>query len=358
MTVRWGILGCGAVCEVKSGPAFQRARGSELVAVMRRRADLARDFARRHDVPHWYDDAGALIADPRVDAVYVASPPGNHLELALRVSEHGKPAYVEKPMARTHGECQRMIEAFERKSLPLFVAYYRRALPRFLKAKQLLDSGVLGAITSISCRYASARHSSPVEATGQTGGGTTALEALPWRLRAEEAGAGLFLDLGSHTLDILDFLLGPLSAVQGSAANVASPYAVEDTVVMSFRTSCGALGTGAWNFASARSEDVIVISGTRAELRLSTFGNEPIELHQADGIESFDLPNPVHIQEPMIQTIVDALSGQGSCASTGVSAARTSAVMDQVLLGYYGSRDDGFWKNPALWPGRAKRQAH
>jgi hypothetical protein len=101
---------------------------------------------------------------------------------------------------------------------------------------------------------------------------------------------------------------------------------------------------------------VIVITGTRAELRFSTFGSEPIELHKADGIESFDLPNPVHIQEPLVQTIVDALTNQGNCPSTGLSAARTSAVMDQVLVGYYGSRDDGFWENPALWPGRAQHQ--
>jgi predicted dehydrogenase len=339
MTIRWGILGCGAVCEVKSGPALQKAEGSELVAVMRRNAALAEDFARRHDVPAWYDDADKLIADPRVDAVYIASPPGNHLELALKASAHGKPAYVEKPMARTHSECRRMLEAFEKKGLRLFVAYYRRALPRFLKAKEILDSGALGTITGISCRYSSASQ-------------RRADDALPWRLQAETAGAGLFLDLGSHTLDLVDFMLGPLSDIEGTAANVASEYAVEDTVVMTFRTSSGALGTGAWNFASAQSEDVVVISGTRGELRFSTFGDAPVELQTADRVEVFELRHPVHIQQPLIQTIVDALSGRGSCPSTAASGARTSAVMDKVLLGYYGSRDDGFWLDPARWPGR------
>jgi len=343
MTIRWGILGCGAVCEVKSGPAFQKASGSELAAVMRRSAKLAEDFARRHGVPAWYDDADSLIADPRVDAVYVAAPPGSHLELALKVSEHGKPAYVEKPMARTHGECRRMLEAFKKTRLPLFVAYYRRALPRFLKAKEIVDSGTLGTITSVSCRYASAAHRELQK------------NALPWRWQAEIAGAGLFLDLGSHTLDIVDFLLGPLSDAKGAATNVVGASAVEDSVVMSFRTSSGALGTGAWNFASAESEDLIVIKGTEGELRFSTFGSEPVELRTGQGVEMFDLPNPAHIQQPLIQSIVDALAGRGSCPSTGTSAARTSAVMDRVLLGYYGSRDDGFWLDKERWPGRAGR---
>src|SRR5262245_58966289 len=224
MTIRWGILGCGNVCEVKSGPAFQKAPGSELVAVMRRDGQLAEDFARRHGVPAYYDDAERLIADPQVDAVYIATPPGSHLELALAVAAHGKPAYVEKPMARTHAECLRMVEAFEKAALPLFVAYYRRSLPRFLKAKELVESGRLGTITDVGYRFANG---------GQK---NVDREKLPWRLQAEPAGAGLFLDLGSHTLDILDFFFGPLDDVQGRAHNVASACDVEDRVVLSFRT--------------------------------------------------------------------------------------------------------------------------
>jgi predicted dehydrogenase len=143
-TVRWGIIGCGSVCEVKSGPGFQQAEGSELVAVMRRDRERAEDFARRHGVPVFYDDANRLIADPNVTAVYIASPPGSHGELALKVAAAGKPAYVEKPMARTHAECRSMVDAFGQAKVPLFVAYYRRALPRFLKAKEIVDSGRLG----------------------------------------------------------------------------------------------------------------------------------------------------------------------------------------------------------------------
>jgi 1,5-anhydro-D-fructose reductase (1,5-anhydro-D-mannitol-forming) len=104
--VRWGILGCGDVTEKKSGPAFQKARGSELVAVMRRSPGLARDYARRHGVGRWYEDADALISDPDVDAVYVATPPGSHAELALRCARARKPCYVEKPMARSTAECR------------------------------------------------------------------------------------------------------------------------------------------------------------------------------------------------------------------------------------------------------------
>jgi 1,5-anhydro-D-fructose reductase (1,5-anhydro-D-mannitol-forming) len=358
--IRWGIIGCGDVTEVKSGPGFQKAEGSRLVAVMRRRGELAADYARRHGVPAWYDDARALIHDPSVDAVYIATPPGDHERLALEVCAAGKPAYVEKPMARHHGECRRMIDAFAAAGVPLFVAFYRRALPRFRKARELVASGRLGRVTGVSYRFAGPHHH-------DVGAGVyegVASATLPWRLEPEHSGGGLFLDLGCHTLDVLDFVLGPLVHVHGHAANLATAHAVEDSVAMSFRTAAGAPGTAQWSFASAERADEIVIVGDRAELRLSTFGNEPLELRGGAGagaggegvgdgsVERFSLPNPPHIQQPMIQSIVDELRGRGRSDSTGVSAARTQAVMDAVLLGYYGTRDDGFWRTPEAWPGR------
>ncbi|HQP36635.1 MAG TPA: Gfo/Idh/MocA family oxidoreductase, partial [Polyangiaceae bacterium] len=97
--IRWGMIGCGDVTERKSGPAFQKARESALVAVASRSPERAKDWALRHGVGRWHADAQALIDDPEVDIVYVATPPSSHAELALRCAAAGKPAYVEKPMA-------------------------------------------------------------------------------------------------------------------------------------------------------------------------------------------------------------------------------------------------------------------
>src|SRR5512139_930236 len=121
--VRWGIIGCGNVTEVKSGPGFRKAEGSSLVAVMRRDRSKAEDYAQRHGVPRVHDTADALIRDPGVDAVYIATPPSSHLALARRVAAAGKPCLVEKPMAMSHAECVSMNEAFRAAGVPLFVAY-------------------------------------------------------------------------------------------------------------------------------------------------------------------------------------------------------------------------------------------
>lgn len=338
--IRWGIIGCGDVTEVKSGPGFQQAQGSQLVAVMRRNGALAADYARRHGVPRWYDDARALVNDAEVDAVYVATPPGAHLDGARLAAAAGKPAYVEKPMARHAPECTAMIAAFAAARQKLFVAYYRRALPRFLKIKELLESGALGTLTGVGYRM-----STPARVVSEPA-------KLPWRLDAGHAGGGLLLDVGSHTLDLLDFFCGPLGEVHGAAARLAGPGDVEDAVTMTFRTKDGVPGCAAWNFASHAKDELLELSGTAGRVSLSVFGNEPVRFESARGVEFFDLPNPTHIQQPMIQTVVDDLLGRGTCASTGESAQRTSVVMDRVLEAFYGGRDDAFWMRPHSWPGR------
>ncbi len=334
--IRWGIIGCGDVTEVKSGPALQQASGSQLVAVMRRQGALAADYARRHGVPRWYDRAEALIHDPEVDAVYIATPPDAHASYALQVAAAGKPAYVEKPMARHLPECERMVAAFADGRQKLFVAYYRRCLPRFLQVRDLLAQGALGRPTAIRHTWSAPSHRDAGDA---------------WRVDAARAGGGLFLDLGSHLLDLLDFLFGPLSDVSGAAANLASNYAVEDSVTASFRAG-GVPGAAAWNFASAVREDILEITGTEGRVSLSVFGNEPLRLETAAGLKTFERPNPPHVQQPLIQTVVDDLLGRGECPSTGESARRTSRVMDEVLAGYYGGRSDEFWRRPETWPGR------
>jgi predicted dehydrogenase len=318
--VRWGIIGCGNVTEVKSGPGFQKAEGSSLVAVMRRDRAKAEDYARRHGVPRAYDNADQLIADPTVDAVYIATPPSSHCELALRVAAAGKPCLVEKPMAMTHGECLRMNEAFRAAGVPLFVAYYRRALPRFREVRRVLDAGAIGPVTDVHVRI-----SEPL-ATGDAAAG--------WRFDPAIAGAGLFLDLASHCIDLLDFLLGPVEEAAGSAVNSGGAYPAEDVTAGAFRFAGGAVGTGTWNFNGDRSEDVMTFTGPLGQLTTPVFADGDVLVRWGEREEVLPIRNPPHVHQPLIQTIVDELRGQGRCESTGESGARASWVMDRLLESY------------------------
>ena len=265
--VRWGIIGCGDVTEVKSGPAFQKVNNSELVAVMRRTGELAKDYAKRHHIAKWYDNAEELINDPDVDAVYIATPPGSHKEYAIKVAKAGKPIYVEKPMALNITECQEMITACKDAGVPLYVAYYRRAQPRFLKIKELLENNAIGDVRFVSTiQYQKASED------------VLDPQNLPWRVQPELAGAGLFFDLASHTLDMLDFLLGPIKSVQGFASNQAGYYRAEDIVTGTYLFESGVHGIGNWCFSAFEDVDVNEIVGSKGKITFSIFGNEPIVL--------------------------------------------------------------------------------
>ena len=319
--VRWGMIGAGDVAEVKSGPALQKANGSALVAVMRRDRGKAEDYASRHNVARVYTSASALVEDPEVDAVYVATPPSSHCEIALKAAAAGKPCLVEKPMATSHGDCIRMIEAFRERNVPLWVAYYRRALPRFLKVRELVRERAIGELTALH-----------VSVCDRLSSG----EAVKsWRLDRDIAGAGLFLDLASHCFDIIDFVAGPIGSAAGFAVNSGRAYTVEDVTAAAFQIGDSAVGTGVWNFNAPAKSDSIVFTGSRGEVATAVLGDEDVVVTR-DGLQNrYRFRNPPHVHQPLVQTIVDELLGRGRCESTGESGARASWVLERCLESYY-----------------------
>ena len=320
--VRWGIIGCGDVTEKKSGPGFQKAEGSELVAVMRRNADLAKDYAERHNVPKWYSDADELIRDNDVDAVYIATRPDSHHEYVRRVAEAGKPIYVEKPMGFDYRTGLGMVETANSAGVPLFVAYYRRALEKYVAVKKMIDEGEIGDIRFVRVT---------VNRTPDVDPGAKERGELPWRLRKESAGGGLIMDVGSHGLDLLDYYFGPISSVAGKATNQAGLYDVEDTVSGHWLFESGIHGVGVWCFVAHETNDYIDIVGSKGHVRLSVLDvPAPVEVTRNGNTKQISFDPPEHVQQPLIQMVVNELLGKGTCPSTGESAVRTDWVLEQL----------------------------
>lgn len=323
--VRWGIVGVGDVCEVKSAPAMNLVPHSRLVAVMRRNEEKVKDYAQRHGIPKWYTDAKSLIEDSEVNAIYIATPPYMHLPYTEMAAKAGKPVYVEKPMARTYEECQAMIEACEKAKVTLYVAYYRRALPHFVKIKELLNKGEIGKVRTVHIQM---RQEPEPEIIAK-------LENN-WRVIPEIAGGGYFYDLASHQLDLLQFFFGKIIRAYGFSTNQAKLYPAEDLVVGSFAFENGVLGSGNWCFTSAKETQVdrISIEGSKGQISFETFGKGEFTLLR-DGEEPkhFHLELPKHIQQPLIQKIVDDLLGKDTAPSTGVSAARTNWALEKLTQG-------------------------
>ncbi len=318
-TIKWGIIGCGDVTEVKSGPAFQLSENSELVAVMRRNGDLAKDYAERHNVARWYDDAASLLHDPNVNAIYIATPPSSHSVYTIAAANVGKPVYVEKPMAMSYEDAKQMVKICMRNNVPLFIAYYRRALPRFLKVKELLDEKMIGDIKFVNIRYYEKLREEDLKSD------------LDWRTDPTIAGCGYFCDLGSHILDLVQFLLGDIIEASGHASNLNEIYAAEDIVSGEFLFNNGVHGTGIWSFNASEDRDEVEIVGSDGKIVYSTFRDNPIVLYLNGEKEEFSIPHPKHIQQYLIESIVEDLRGGSKCQSTGKTAIKTAWVIDKLL---------------------------
>lgn len=321
-TIRWGMIGCGSVTEKKSGPGFYKARNSMLAAVASRSPGKAADYASRHGIAKAYGSAEELIADPEIDAVYIATPPASHKDYALKAAAAGKAVYMEKPMAMNYAECREVIDFCAKKGVPVFIPYYRRAMDRFLRIREAVVSGEIGRPLFVEIML----RKPPTE--------EELSDRKPWRVVQELSGGGIFVDMGLHMIDFAQYCLGEISEVSGQATNLGGFYGVEDTVTASWRHESGALGSGTWCFACADAEDRVTIAGTEGTVRFSFFSQAPISIEGKKGKLLLDIPDPEHVQQPFIQSVVDELNGAGRCPGTVESAARATWVADQVLAAY------------------------
>jgi len=321
--VNWGIIGCGNVTEKKSGPAFNKVEGSKIVAVMRRDVAKAEDYARRHGIPRFYSDATLLINDPEVNAVYIATPPDTHASYAIEAMKAGKAVYVEKPMARTIAECEEMIRLSEITGQSLFVAYYRRVLPEYLKIKELIDNKVIGDIRHL---HVTLHHPfNPGERNKN--------EKPGWRVFPDISGGGHFHDLASHQFDYLEYLLGPIKEAKGFSLNQTGNYPADDIVTATFSFESGVLGTGSWCFTIPENlkNDTTVIVGSEGKIAFSFFEHQNIYVEKSDGSsQQYNIPHPENIQQPLIQAIVDQLRGKGTSPSTGKTGIRSTMIMEWI----------------------------
>ncbi|MDX2046843.1 MAG: Gfo/Idh/MocA family oxidoreductase [Chitinophagaceae bacterium] len=322
-TVNWGIIGCGDVCEVKSGPAFNKVPHSRLVAVMRRDAAKAKDYAERHGVARFYDDANKLVNDDEVNAVYIATPPSSHELFTEMALKEGKPVYVEKPVTLNAASCLRMMGIEKQYNNKVSVAHYRRGLPLFIKIKQLIKERSVGNVKLILLKTLQPVASKIITQTNDN-----------WRTNPEVSGGGLFHDLSPHQLDILYWIFGEPKDVYIKAVNQGKHYAAPDLTLLQARFADDIYLNGAWNFnvADTAAADECEILGDIGSIRFSFFRVSAIELATGNGKQILEFEYPVHIQQPHINHVVQYFRGEGPNPCSLEEALVTMKIMDMAVL--------------------------
>ena len=318
--IRWGIIGCGDVTEVKSGPAFSKVKDSVLVAVMRRDAAKAADYAKRHQVGRWYDDAAQLINDPEVNAIYVATPPSSHEQYTLAALNAGKPVYVEKPMANSYAAASNMARCARDNKMKLVVAHYRRQQPRFKKARQLIHEQAIGQPLLVHLELTKPPLT-PAE---------LADPMIAWRVDPSIAGGGLFNDLAPHQLDLLYYFFGPVEIVKGIATNQGGAYAADDMVAGNILFKTGVVFSGSWCFNAAEENkaDRVKIIGSRGSIEFTVFSEHTLTLVQGGKTTVLEFDPLPHVQQPMIAATVEHFLHDAPNPCSGEEGAEIMRIME------------------------------
>jgi predicted dehydrogenase len=283
-TINWGIIGTGDVAEHKGGPALYKAADSRLVAVANRNMDKAEAFAKRHAVTNVYRSVDELLADPNVDAVYVATPPVAHPVIVERAAAAGKHILCEKPMATSVSECDRMIRMCRDRGVQLMIAYYRRFFPAVQKTKQLLDEGAIGEPLRARAAVAELYRPNP---EGERA----------WLVDPHVAGGGFLTDVATHRLDLFAFFFGDPVEVSAMVDTQRLELAVDDASSLIVRFESGVHAMGSFNWNVDTSIDELEIWGSGGRIRITDPGAGLVEVWNADGKSSFRIPafGPTHL---------------------------------------------------------------
>jgi predicted dehydrogenase len=316
-TLRWGLIGCGDIAEKRVAPALRKAPGSRLAAVARARAELAADFAARHGAERSYADWRALVADPELDAVYIATPVRVHVEQALAALAAGKHVLCEKPMAMSVAECERMIAAGRAAGRRLGVAYYRHLYPAVKRLRELLGKGELGDPVLLE-----------IQAFERFDPGPDHPRA--WLLKKAESGGGPMMDFGCHRLEILLDLLGPARQVRAELSNVLfKGREVEDTCSAHLRFDKG-IGILTVSHASREARDSVDLYCSEGSVHIDVLNQGRLRIVTPTGTREEAHPPHANLHQPLVDDFVAAVREDREPAVPGAAGLAVNRVLQEI----------------------------
>ncbi|MGI6610427.1 MAG: Gfo/Idh/MocA family protein [Limnochordia bacterium] len=252
MTIRWGVLGAGGIADRRTIPeGITQATDAQLVAVMDVDRGRAQAVGEKYGVD-WYRSPTELLARSDIDAVYIATPVVHHASLVAEAARHGKHVLCEKPLALDIAEAEKLIESCDVHGVKLAVGYMMRFHGAHQKLKAMIDNGELG---------------QPVLARAQL---TCWYPPIPgaWRQSPSLGGGGALMDMGTHCIDLLEMLLGPVESVMADVTTLTHDYEVDDSALVMLRFASGAKAVVDSNFnvPDVAATNVLEIYGTKGSV--------------------------------------------------------------------------------------------
>ncbi|NCB00802.1 MAG: Gfo/Idh/MocA family oxidoreductase [Spirochaetia bacterium] len=322
--INWGIIGCGNVTEVKSGPGLYKSENSNLKGVFNRNIDKAISYVNRHGLEKVYKSVQEMLADDELDVIYIATPPNSHKEYAIATLKAGKIPYIEKPVALSLEESMEIKTLSETLQIPVYIAFYRRGLDKFIKIKELLDKGEIGSVRYVYVTQIMKVEESELNRT-----------TLPWRVIPSISGGGKFLDMAVHVLDCLIWYFGEMESIEGIVENRGGYYEAEDTIVANYRFKNGIVGSGTWCYVADKEINEVHIVGEKGRIVYDGLSATSFYVEKNGETQQFEFEQPTHVAMPYQQAVVNELIGKVKSYANFQEAINLVEMTDSLLKQYY-----------------------
>ena len=314
--ITWGMIGCGDVTEVKNGPGLYLAENSQLKGVWNRTRQKAKDWTLSHQQGIVYNSVDDLLSDEEIDIVYIAVTPDKHKDFALMCAQANKHCLIEKPLAMSYQEGLEIQQAFLNCGKKAYVAFYRRAMNRFLFIREIIESGKLGTIHGVNV----SRQVPPMNDKEQ------------WRAKPEVSGGNVFTETDIHILDYMDSLFGEYKEFSYQCNDISGTSYKFDQINLSITYKNGTKLLGTWDYGSENSKDCVEIIGSDGILSFDFFHNtQPIRVITPNETSEYVIEDSIHVGLNMEQQIVNELNGTGSFSGTVDAAMRTLKIIDIIM---------------------------
>ena len=295
-TIGWGIVGLGRIAATEIAPAIAQSSNGHLVAVVSRDQARADAFAAAHGAARGLDDFEAMLRDPEVDAVYIATPNALHADQVVAAASAGKHVLCDKPLATTVVEAQRSLEACQAAGVRLGITFQTRNHEKFAEVARLVREGAIGRVVVAQVEMSAGRN-------------------LPggWRTNPALAGLGTINNIGVHGFDVLRYLVGSEVAEVAAMVDREEGFEVDTTALVLLRFANGTLAYVNANQSVPQAQDDVVLYGSQGRIlarNLSRPGrNGTLSVITPDGQQEYAI------------------------TSTGAYARTVSAFADAVLGG-------------------------
>jgi len=313
--IRWGLIGCGDVVRKRVYRAVQDEPHSQVIAACRRDPNRLRAFCSEVGVERAYARFEDLLADQDVDAVYIATPVNQHAPQTMAAAASGKHVLVEKPMAMSVAECRRMIAACQESGVRLGVAYYRRFYPIVQRIQEMINSGEIGEVVSVSAVTSTAVPLDP----SQDGS---------WRAIVKEGGGGALMDIGSHRIDLFLGLFGEIADVRGYCETISMDCEVEDCAILAMRFASGVVGSLQCYFGGMPGRDEFVVMAGNGRLSADPLNGSELVIHRGKDRRVESHPPAANLSAPLIADFVAAVLHGREPTVSGEDGMRVNEVME------------------------------